>query len=80
MYRDYSPRAARTTTFTCATCAPLHVRSTIGERGLFLGVIDDKFLARQPGWPQRLGERIQVRRTDVDSFVDALERFTAAVL
>jgi len=44
------------------------------------GVIDDKFLARQPGWPQRLGERIQVRRTDVGSFVDALERFTAAVL
>jgi hypothetical protein len=44
------------------------------------GVIDDKFLDRQPGWPQRLGERIQVRRTDVDSFIDALERFTAAVL
>lgn len=44
------------------------------------GVIDDKFLARQPGWPQRLGERIQVRRTDVGSFVDALVRFTAAVL
>lgn len=44
------------------------------------GVIDGKFLDRQPGWPQRLGERIQVRRTDVDSFIDALERFTAAVL
>jgi hypothetical protein len=44
------------------------------------GVIDDQFLVRQSGWPQHLGERIQVRRKDVDLFVDALERFTAAVL
>jgi hypothetical protein len=44
------------------------------------GVIDAKFLARQPGWPQPVGQRIQVRRMDVDSFLDALERFAVAVL
>ncbi|HEX9096696.1 MAG TPA: hypothetical protein VF990_11415 [Candidatus Dormibacteraeota bacterium] len=44
------------------------------------GVIDEKFLAREPNWPQALGERIQVGRGDVDSFLDALERFSASVL
>jgi hypothetical protein len=44
------------------------------------GVIDYKFLAREPNWPQVFGERIQVRRSDVDSFLDALERFAASVL
>jgi hypothetical protein len=53
------------------------IRHVLGHNN---GVIDDKFLTRQPRWPQRLGERIQVRRADVDSFVDALERITAAVL
>ncbi len=44
------------------------------------GVIDGKFLARVIGWPQRQGERLQVRRADADRFLDVLEQFAAAVL
>jgi hypothetical protein len=44
------------------------------------GVIDAKFLTRVTGWPQRQGERLQVRRADADRFLDVLEQFAAAVL
>jgi hypothetical protein len=44
------------------------------------GVIDAKFLTRVTGWPQRVGERLQVRRADADRFLDVLEQFAAAVL
>jgi hypothetical protein len=43
-------------------------------------VIDAKFLTRVTGWPQRQGERLQVRRADADRFLDVLEQFAAAVL
>ena len=44
------------------------------------GVIDAKFLTRVTDWPQRVGERLQVRRADADRFLDVLEQFAAAVL
>jgi hypothetical protein len=44
------------------------------------GVIDAKFLVRVASWPQRQGERIQVRRADVARFLDVLEQCAAAVL
>lgn len=44
------------------------------------GVIDAKFLVLEPGWPQPVGERFQVQRADVDSLLNALKRFAAAVL
>jgi hypothetical protein len=44
------------------------------------GVIDAKFLNRVTSWPQRQGERIQVRGADADRFLDALEQFAAAVI
>jgi hypothetical protein len=31
-------------------------------------------------WPQRQGERLQVRRDDADRFLAVLEQFAAAVL
>jgi hypothetical protein len=44
------------------------------------GVIDAKFLTRVTSWPQRQGERLQVRRDDTDRFLDVLEQFAATVL
>lgn len=44
------------------------------------GKIDQKFLDRNPGWPQRLGERCVVRREQADAFLDTLARFATAVL
>jgi len=43
------------------------------------GVVDGKFLHRIANWPQRQGERIQVRRADADRFLDALEQFAAVL-
>jgi hypothetical protein len=44
------------------------------------GVIDAKFLTRVTGWPQRRGERLQVRRANADRFLDVLAQFADAVL
>ena len=44
------------------------------------GKIDQKFLDRNPDWPQRLGERIVVRREQADAFLDSLDRFATAAL
>jgi hypothetical protein len=41
------------------------------------GVVDGKFLTRVTSWPQRQGERIQLRRADADRFLDALEQVAA---
>jgi hypothetical protein len=43
------------------------------------GVIDTKFLTRVSSWPQRQGERLQVRRADADRFLDALEQFASVL-
>ena len=44
------------------------------------GIVDAKFLRIHPAWHQGLGERIQVGRTDADSFLEALERFADVAL
>jgi hypothetical protein len=44
------------------------------------GTIDEQFLERMPGWPQALGQRIQVTRSRAEGFLDVLESFAAAVL
>lgn len=44
------------------------------------GTLDEQFLERMPGWPQALGQRIQVTRHRAEGFLDVLESFAAAVL
>ena len=43
------------------------------------GVVDEKFLRRQPDWSQSVGQRIQVGRTEADNFLTALVAFAEAV-
>lgn len=42
------------------------------------GVVDAKFLDRLPDWPQRAGQRIQIKQSDADQFIALLERAATA--
>ena len=44
------------------------------------GIVDAKFLARQPRWPQAEGQRLNVTRRQVDTLLDALESFASSAL
>lgn len=44
------------------------------------GIVDDKFLERLPGWPQRTGQRLQIKKSDANGFVTLLERVAASFL
>lgn len=43
------------------------------------GVIDARFLARRPDWPQSEGQRLHVTRSQVDALLNALESFASSV-
>jgi Zn finger protein HypA/HybF involved in hydrogenase expression len=43
------------------------------------GIVDDRFLAIQRGWPQHVGQRIQVSTDDTDRFLEILEGLAVAV-
>ncbi len=43
------------------------------------GIVDAKFLDRPPDWPQRAGQRLQIKRTDAGGFLDLLDRLPTAV-
>ena len=42
------------------------------------GIVDAKFLDRLPDWPQQVGQRIQIKKSDADRFVALLDRAAAA--
>jgi hypothetical protein len=43
------------------------------------GIVDARFLDRLPGWPQQVGQRIQIKQLDAIGFIALLERLAAAV-
>lgn len=42
------------------------------------GIVDARFLDRLPDWPQRTGQRIQIKKSDADEFINLLVRVAAA--
>lgn len=43
------------------------------------GIVDARLLERLPEWPQQLGQRIQVSKSEADEFVDLLEELAIIV-
>jgi len=44
-----------------------------------VGIIDQKFLLRIPEWPQAPGQRLNVNRTEVESFLQSIHVFVSRV-
>ena len=42
------------------------------------GIVDARFLGRLPTWPQKAGQRIQIKKSDAEGFITLLERVAAA--
>lgn len=60
----------------------IHLLLTADVRHLLVhssGVIDTRFLDRQPGWPQALGQRLHVRESDAHRLLDVLTSLAAAI-
>jgi hypothetical protein len=43
------------------------------------GIVDDKFLERLPDWPQRSGQRLQIKRAQANECLDLLDGLAQAV-